>query len=648
MLSFFRRVSNSKIGTWIVAAIGLAILAGFALADLSNFGTGNLGFGTSSGTLAKVGDQVVDEREMSDAMQRRLQTARQQQPTADYATIIGDFNPVLEALLDDKALIAFADKYDFPLSKRLIDAEIATIPATKGLNGEFSEQAYQAFLAQQRLSDAQVRQILAGGLLQRLLLTPVATNARIPLGMATPYASMLLEERQGEGAIVPAEAFKAGLKPTDAQLQQFYQANRATRYMVPEQRVLRIARIGPDQVAGATATDQEIAAYYNQHKDQYAPSDTRSLTQVVVQDQATANAIAQRAKGGAALAAAAAPAGANAAVTTLKDQTRAAYAGVAGDKAAAAVFAAPTGAVVGPVQSQFGWVVAKVDSVKTNGGKTLDQARAEIAAKLNADKRKGGVEDLVDKVQNALDGGSNFQEAVSEAKLPVTNTPLITAQGASRADPSFKLPPELAPVLKTGFEIAPNDPPEIVTLPGDAGYAVVSPGEVVPASPAPLASIRDQVANDWINDQAMQRARTAAQQITDKAKGNVSLADAIKAVAPNLPAPRPISARRIQMTDQQGNTPPALKVLFGTGAGKSRMAANPQGGGYFVVKVDKITPGNAISQPGLIAQVTGQLGQAATEDYAQEFLADLKRDMKAKRNESAIQAFRSRLLSNGG
>jgi peptidyl-prolyl cis-trans isomerase D len=102
------------------------------------------------------------------------------------------------------------------------------------------------------------------------------------------------------------------------------------------------------------------------------------------------------------------------------------------------------------------------------------------------------------------------------------------------------------------------------------------------------------------------------------------------------------------MTDQQGNTSPALKILFGTSAGKAKMAPNPQGGGYFVVKVDKIIPGNAISQPGLIGQVTSQLSQAAAQDYAQEFLADLKRQMKAKRNESAIQAFRSRLLSNGG
>ena len=647
MLSFFRRVSKSKIGTGIMAFVLIAILAGFAVADLTNFGSGQINFGMGSGTLAKVGDQAVTERELSDAMQRRLQEARQQRPDADYASIIGDLNPVLDALLEQRTLMAFADKYDFPLSKRLVDAEIAQIPSAKGLNGQFSEQAYQQFLAQQRLTDAQVREILGGGLLQRLLLTPIATNARVPLGMATPYASMLLEQREGQAAIVPVDAFKAGINPTDAQVQQFYTANRG-RYTIPEQRVLRIARIGPEQVAGVTASDQEIAAYYNQNKALYAPTGTRSLSQVVVQDQATANGIAQRAKGGQALAAAAAPAGTNAALTALKDQTQAAYAEVAGASAAAAVFAAPDGAVVGPIKSEFGWVVVKVDSMKAGGGKTLDQARAEIAAKLSTDKRKGAIEDLVDKVQNALDQGSNFNEAVAAAKLPVTSTPLITASGTSRADAAYKLPPELAPVLKTGFEIAPNDPPEVVALQGDAGYAVVSPGEVVPAAPAPLASIRAQVANDFVNELATKAAQAAAADIAKKATGNVSLADAMKTVGVALPPARPIGARRIQIADAQGNVAPAMKILFTLMAGKSQVAPAPQGNAFFVVKVNKITPGNALVAPSLITQVQGELNQASAQDYAEQFIADLKREMKAKRNQDAIEAFRTRLLTSGG
>ena len=647
MLSFFRRVSKSKIGTGIMAFVLVAILAGFAIADLTNFGSGQINFGMGGGTLASVGDQSVGERELSEAMQRRLQQEREQRPDADYQSIIGEIGPILDALVDQRTLIAFADKYGFPLSKRLIDAEIAAIPGTKGLNGQFSQQAYLQFLQQQRLSDPEVRQILAGGLLQRLLLTPIAANARVPLGMATPYASMLLEQREGEAAVVPVDAFKAGIAPTDAALQQFYTANR-TRYMIPEQRVLRIARIGPEQVAGAAASDKEIADYYNQNKALYAPSGSRSLSQVVVPDQTTANGIAQRAKAGAPLADAAKPAGSNAAVTSLKDQTQQAYAGVAGANAAGAVFAAPAGAIVGPVKSDFGWMVVKVDSVKAGGGKTLEQAKTEIAAKLNADKRKGAIEDLVDKVQNALDGGSNFSEAVAAAKLPVSSTPLIVANGTSRADAAYKLPPELAPVLKTGFEIAPNDPPEIVSLQGDAGYAVVSPGEVVPAAPAPLATIREKVAGDFVTDQAAKRAQAAASQIASKASGNVSLADAMKIAGVALPPPRPIAARRLQIADAQGNVPPAMKILFSLMAGKSQVARAPQGNAFFIVKVNKITPGNAIVQPGLITQVQGELNQAASQDYAEQFVADLKRQMKAKRNRDAIEAFRTRLLTSGG
>ena len=66
MLSFFRRVSKSKVGTGIMAGVLIAILAGFAMADIQNFGSGNIGFGgMGQNTLAKVGGQEVTERELA-------------------------------------------------------------------------------------------------------------------------------------------------------------------------------------------------------------------------------------------------------------------------------------------------------------------------------------------------------------------------------------------------------------------------------------------------------------------------------------------------------------------------------------------------------------------------------------------------------
>lgn len=646
MLASFRRLSKSKIGTGIMAAVLLAILAGFALADLSNFGTGIPGFGLPSTTLARVGDQEVDEREMQAALERRLSQVRQQNPNADYASIIGDFDQLLGQLVDQRTIIAFADKYGFPISKRLLDAEIADLPGVRGLNGKPSVQGYQQFLAQNRLTDQQVRQILSAEIAARYLLLPLSASARVPAGVASHYAQMLLEEREGEAAVVPFTAFTAGLKPSDADLQRYYTANRA-RYMVPEQRVLRFARIGADQVGSVAATDQEVEAYYKANQAAYAPKQTRDLTQVVVPDRNTANAIAERAKSGQKLAAAAAPAGANAAVSTLTGQTSEQYASVAGNGAAAAVFSAPAGAVVGPVQSDFGWVVVKVDSVKNIGGKTLEAAKAEIAAKITDEKRKAAIEDLVNKAQDALDEGANFAEVAGQSKLPVTTTPLVVADGTSRSDAAYHVPAEYGPALKTGFEMAPNDQPEVVALPDKSGYVMVSPAEVITAAPAPLASIRDRVADDWIAGQGLARAKAAAAAIAAKASGGILLADAVKQANATIPV-RPLKARRIQVAEANPEVVPALRTLFTLTAGKARMAPDTQGRGFFVVKVNKITPANSLAALPLVGRMRAELQQATSDDYARQFVAAIRQDMKTERNEKAINALKQRFLSSGG
>ena len=646
MLSSFRRLSKSKIGTGIMAFVLIAILAGFAIADIQNFGSGLSGFGMSSGTLVEVGKEQVTEREMSDAMQRRLQEARQQQPDATYASIANDFTAILQALVDQRTLIAFSKAFNYPLSKRLIDAEIAQLPNTKGLNGQFSEQAYQAFLAQRRMSDTQVREILTGGLLQRLLLTPVAANARMSVGMATPYASMLLESREGQGAAIPVEAFAAALKPTDSDIQSYYTGHR-NRYLVPEQRSLRIAVLGPEQVASVSATDAEIEAAYKANQATYGARQSRNLSQAVVPDQATANGIAARAKAGASIADAAKPAGGNAAVTSVTDQSREAYAAAAGAPVANAVFAAKAGSVVGPIQSDFGWVVVKVDSVKDQGGKTLAQARTEITTALNDNKRKDALEALVDKIQTAVDEGSNLVEAAKAAGVPVTSTPVIMANGTSRQNAAVALDPKLAPAIKAGFEIAPNDPPEIVSLGKDGGYALVAPDAVVPASPAPLASIRDRVAKDWIAERADAQAKTAAKVIADKVSRGMALADAVKQAAVPLPAPRPIAARRIQLASAGNQVPAPMRMLFTLPEGKSRMVVDNQGRGYFVVKVTKIVPGNALMQPALISQVQTQMQEGLSEDYARQLVAAMRQELGYERNEKAIVAAKQRLSQTG-
>jgi len=136
MLTSFRRLSKSVVGRLIAALFLIAILASFAISDISNFGSGSLGFGLGDSTLAEVGKYRVTDREMSDVMQRRLSQVRLQNPNATYADIAADFEEILDELIDQKTLFAFADKYGFRLSKRLIDADIATLPGVTSFNGK--------------------------------------------------------------------------------------------------------------------------------------------------------------------------------------------------------------------------------------------------------------------------------------------------------------------------------------------------------------------------------------------------------------------------------------------------------------------------------------------------------------------------------
>ena len=643
MLASFRRLSTSKVGTSIMVVILLLILVGFAMGDIQSVIRGG-GIGISADTMAKVGSEKVSDREMTRAMERRLSQVRQERPDADYSAIAGDFDQILSALIDAKALEAFATKSGFILSKRLIDGQIATLPNTKGLDGKFSEQAYAQFLAQQRMTDEEVRMIIRNGLLQQLLIAPAAVNARAPVGMATPYASVLLEGREGEVAFVPTDAFKAGLNPTQADLDRFYAANKQ-RYVIPEQRVLRIAKIGPEQVTNVQATDKEIADEYNKNLAIYGPKELRVISQAVLPDQAAAQGIANRARGGQSFAAAAAPAGLSAADISVGPQTREQFTELAGQKVAAAAFSAQDGAIIGPIQSDIGWHVVKIDGIKREGGKPLESVRSELKAKIETAKRKGAVEELVTTVQNSLDDGSSFSEAAAAGKLTPIETPAITADGKSRSDPSYVLPPDLTTALKSGFELAENDEPVIDTLPNDAGYVMVAPARIIAAAPAPLASIRDKLAQDWINDQASQRARQLADAIGAKAaKGSV--ADAAKGATVPVRV-EPVKARRLQLAQFRGQVPPPLAVLFSLTEGKIRTVGGGQGEGFYVVKLNKIVPGNALVQPGLVTSTQNQMQQTMSQEYGQEFMNAIRDGLGVKRNENAIAETKARITGGG-
>jgi peptidyl-prolyl cis-trans isomerase D len=640
----FRQLSKSKFGVGLLILFLLLILASFALADLSNIKMG-AGGSLAQNTLARVGEVELTSAELDSAMQRRLAQVRQQNPQATYADVAQDFDAIVDALIQERTLWAYAREHGFTVSKKLVDAEIVRIPGVQGLDGRFSEQNYRAFLQQQRLTDAQLRRDIETALLQRLVLAPVAANVRVAQGLARPYADLLLERREGEIALLPFGAFTTGPAPTDAEIQAFYRQNVA-RYTIPERRVLRIARITPEQLGPIASTEQEVAAYYRANQAAYGGVETRVLSRATAPDRAAAQAIADRARAGGTFAAAAAPAGFSAADVSLGPQNRQQLTSLAGETVAAQVFDAAAGTVIGPVQSATGFDVIKVESIAPAAGRGLAEVRGEIVEKLTAEKRKNALSDLVTRVEDQLGEGRTFEEVAQANRLPILATPALTRAGAAPDQPAFRLPPEYAALLGFGFDLGVDDDPVIEALPNEAGYALLDVTEVVPAAPAPLAQIAGQVRQDFLAKRASDRAAAAAAQVLAATGRGTSLADALRALrVPGVRPPEPVDLRRgnlAQFAAQGQEVPPPLRILFTLPPGKTQRAGGPSG--IYLVKVNRVTAGNATLDPSLIAREAAGLNRSAGEELALQWLAAAQKEMGVTRNEEAIRAARSRIL----
>lgn len=170
--------------------------------------------------------------------------------------------------------------------------------------------------------------------------------------------------------------------------------------------------------------------------------------------------------------------------------------------------------------------------------------------------------------------------------------------------------------------------------------------EAVPAAPAPLARIADRVRADFIARRAQEAANAAATRILAAVARGTPLPQAIAAQGQTgVRPPEPVDIRRgalLQFAQQGQEVPPPLRILFTLQPGKAQRAAGPSG--IYLVKLDRVVPGNAGANPQLIAgEVTG-LQRAAGEELALQWLAAAQKELGVTRNEDAIRAARSRII----
>ena len=641
MFQFFRNFFKTKIG--LAVALAFLGLIGFAFASSDVANTTTFGGVAGGDRVAVVGSEKIGTAELTRSMNDALDRIRQDNPTISMPAFLaqGGLDDVLALLVDRFAIKGYAAEYGLRAGENLVNSEIRQIPMFRGPDGNFSDETYRLALRQQGMSDAQIRDDLAVGLLAKQLMIPATFGATMPEKLAVRYAQLFKERRQGTIALLPSAAYAPTGVPTDAQLQAFYTANRSD-FIRPERRVIRYATFNSDALGDAiNPTEAEIAARYKQDSAQYAANEQRSFTQLIVPTQAAANSIRDRLAAGASIEQVAQEAGfrtsalADTDKKTLNERTSTAVAD--------AYFAATSGGVTAPARSSLGWHVARVDNINRIAARTLDQVRDDITNIVREEKRAKGLADLASRIEEQLDDGATMNEVANELKLTVATTKPITGQGQVYGSATETAPAQLAPALATAFQMEEGEP-EIAALDSGATYLLFEATDITPSAAAPLNEIRDMAVQAWRQSEGDKAAKAAADRVMARVAKGSTLAAAIAAEKKSLPGIEQINLTREDIARQrEQRIPPPLALMFSMAQNTTKRLDAGNDMGWFVVDLDTITVGTIAKDDPLVAAAVRELGPALGQEYVAQMRGAMRDELGVERNQTAIDAVRKQL-----
>lgn len=639
MISFFRRFFESKIGLPIVLAfLGLMALA-FAASDITGSTFGGV---ANTDRMAVVGDATIPISDLSVAANTALDQVRERNPTITMPEFVteGGLDEVIRQLIDRYAVGQYGSRYGLRAGENLVNSEILQIPVFQGLTGGFDEQAYLAALRQRGLTDTTFRRDLADGLIDAQLLRPAIAAPQLPEKVARQYASLVLEKRKGEIALIPSAAFAPAGDPTEAQLTAWYKDNR-TQFIRPERRTLRFAVFGEDTLkVDATPTAAEIAARFKRDAAKFAASERRAVTSFVVPTEDAAKALVSRIRSGTSLEAAAREAGFTASTSDLRD--REAMSGATSFAFAQNAFKAAQGGIVDPAQGTLGWYVARVDRIERTPARTLEQATPEITAALTTEKRAAAIGDLTAEIEAEIDGGTALAEVAKAYGLKIETTPALLADGRAFGRPEVQIVPQLAAVLQTAFQMEESEPQLAQVSAQD--FVVFEVARIEEASAPPLAQVRAGAIDGWKRSEGAKLAKAAANRIAAKVRAGTPLAAAM--AAENKPGfEREVIdlERRQLLASRAGNVPPPLVLMFSMAKGTVKPLEGPRNLGWYVVSLEDISTLPLESEKELVTQTRQQLAQSLTEEYRAQVTAGMRKELGVTRNDAAIAAVRKQL-----
>ncbi len=464
----------------------------------------------------------VDGHDITAAQFRRIYQQQMMQYRQSYGANVderllkqlGIDQRIVQQMIQEEASLAEAGRLGISASDAEVRERILSLPAFQE-NGQFiGDQRYRQILQMQnppmRPSDFedQVRRSVVAEKLQ------AAVTGWITVADKDVESEYRKRNEKVKLAVVnfPADKYREGTTATDDEIAKYFDAHK-DNYRVGEKRKIRYVMVDQESLrAKATVTGQQIDRYYNDNIQQYSTPEQVRASHILIKSSGTAEEDGTARKKAEDLLAQIKK-GADFAELAKKNSQDESSAVKGGDldffprgqmvhEFDQKAFSMEVGQLSEPVKTQFGYHIIKLTDKRPATTKTLAEVRSQIEDTLKYEQAQAAAQKLADEVGAEIKKPADFEKVARARGLQTGESGLflqeepIAGIGISPA------------VSQTAFTMKEGDVSEPIRTP--QGYAFVTvTGRQDPYVPK-LDEVKAKVRDDVVKQKAIEKARATA------------------------------------------------------------------------------------------------------------------------------------------
>ncbi len=600
-------------------------LVGLMAVGLGGFGVTS--FNGGAGRIGSVGDRPITMQDYGRALQQEMRAlgAQMNQPISmDQAQTFGIDAQVRSRLVAQAALANEAERMGLSVGDARVAREITGIDSFFGPAGSFDRETYRMVLQQNNLSEPEFETGLREEIARSLLTGAVGGGFAAPAPMVDRLHAYIAERRSFTLLRLSADSLTAPLpEPSAEALQAWYQDHPAD-FTAPEIKHITYAALLPEQVAPTLpADDAALRALYDERRADYVQPERRLVERLVFPSAEAAAEARRQLDTGATFESLVAARGLDLDDIDMGDVSRDEL-----GRAAEAVFALTEPGIAGPVETDLGPALFRINGVIAAQETSFDEARADLLAEFQQDAARRAIAQRRTGIDDLLAAGASLEELATESGMTVAT--LDFGPGIDSALSGYPAFRDAAEALTT------DDFPETIEL-ADGGLVVLRLDQVVPPALKPFDAVKDAVAAAVRADMLQKALAARAAEIAEAVKGGADPASfgAVESLGPMARDGFVENVPQDLVADAFAMAEGAARPIEGRVDDGTPFAA--------VLRLDAVLPAPTEDEAALAlkASLSAQIEQALSQDALTLFSNALMQEAGITLDDAAISAVHS-------